>query len=93
MDDLTKSSSLPHQVWTGCVYVREQLVYCRIDLLLAGLRSAKSLQPLIQELLRINIPSLCPCVPCSFYFIFFTIHFQVFMHAGFNSLNFDFHIY
>ena len=73
VDDLTMSSSPPNLVWTGCVYVCvcvcgwEQLVHCRMDLLQASLSSAKSLQPLIQELLRINTPSLCPSVPCIFF--------------------------
>ena len=50
-----------------CVCGWEQLVHCRMDLLQASLSSAKSLQPLIQELLRINTPSLCPSVPCIFF--------------------------
>lgn len=45
VDDLTKYSSLPHQVWNRCmcVCVREQLVHSTMDLLLAGLSTAKSL--------------------------------------------------
>lgn len=68
MDDLTKSSSLPHQVWTVCVCVGEQLVRCRIDLLLAGLSSAKSPNPLIQELLHINSLSVPPVLVIYIFF-------------------------
>lgn len=50
VDDLTKYSSLLHQVWIGCVYVRAVGEGCRIDLLPTALNSVISLQTLIQEL-------------------------------------------
>lgn len=75
-DDLTKLSSLPHQVWIGCEYVREQLDHQRIDLLPTDLSSAKSPQTLIWELLHINIPpifgfSILQSCLSSFLFTFF----------------------